>query len=476
MKALIATILINLCIIKVYSQKPLVTWSLNLGGTDYDTIESIVRLNDGSIVGTGATNSRNIDAIGNRGGTDLFIFRLSSSGQILWKKVLGGSGTDKSDSVIQSSDGNIIVSGDSNSTDGDVGAPPVTGPRWIIKMDINGNIIWKKLHQLMFFFDICASPSGGFYAAGYYDNNCRLLEFDSQGNFVRNDIIGPQDLVIRSIKQSSDGGFILGGYLRITCPNSPCTSKFAVLKLNQNRGIQWQQNLGGVYLESAFSVTQTPDGYFLAGGFDYHIETDGVRDSDCWLVKFDFNGNIIWDKKYGGLYSEELIEVEAINQNEYVFFGYTGSVNSRDVSENNGFYDFWLVKVNASGNIIWEKNYGGYGYDWVFYRNNLLEVINDKEFIIAGVTDSNSLDIKNNYGSGDIWVTNVKICDNERITNTDFYNTDKIEVHNLIQSTNKIQPNASVIFDSGKKIELLNGFEAKQGSIFSAIIDGCGKK
>jgi len=126
---------------------------------------------------------------------------------------------------------------------------------------------------------------------------------------------------------------------------------------------------------------------------------------DIYVIKFDSNFNIIWNKYYGGSkkdYAESIIED---SQGNFLILGESESING-DIQHNNGSYDVFLIKIDTNGNLIWNKNYGGSGYEGISQDNALIET-NDGNFIFVGYTTSNDFDISNNNGGYDVWIVKV---------------------------------------------------------------------
>ena len=168
---------------------------------------------------------------------------------------------------------------------------------------------------------------------------------------------------------------------------------------------------GGSKNESAQSVTMTSDGGYAILGFTQSNDGDisnKTNDSfDYWLLKFDENNNLQWQKTYGGSDDDRGNRIIQTTDEGYAILGYSKS-NDRDVSENFGFNDFWISKLDASGNISWEKSFGFAGVD------NGISVIqsNDGGFLLTGVLDVTSSGGMGNsrstysklHAGGDYWV------------------------------------------------------------------------
>jgi hypothetical protein len=182
-----------------------------------------------------------------------------------------------------------------------------------------------------------------------------------------------------SVKQTSDGGYILAGY---TFSFGSGESDFWLVKTDSSGGHEWNRTFGGDSYDFASSVQQTSDGGYILAGHTYSF---GAGVSDFWLVKTDSSGNLEWDQTFGGSDSEFAYSVQQTFDGGYVIAGYTNSF---------GFGgDFWFVKTDSSGNHEWNRTFGGSDFDQV----HSVQQTSDGGYILAGYTNS--------FGSGgDFWV------------------------------------------------------------------------
>ncbi|MBK7752683.1 MAG: T9SS type A sorting domain-containing protein [Flavobacteriales bacterium] len=168
--------------------------------------------------------------------------------------------------------------------------------------------------------------------------------------------------------------------------------------------LQWQKCLGGTGEELANSIQQTAAGYIVSGGTESNdgdvIGSHGAK--EIWVVELDNNGNIQSQKCLGGTGVEEAGTVQPTTNNSSIALGSTES-NDGDVSGNNGSADAWLVKLDVSGTIQWQKCLGGTLGE--LYTSG--QQTSDLGYIAAGYTTSNDGDVSGNHGSSDMWVTKL---------------------------------------------------------------------
>jgi len=257
------------------------------------------------------------------GGWDIFLIKTDASGNIIWAKTYGGTNWDRDYSVQQTSDGGYIVAGWTYS----FGAGSVD--ILLIKMDANGNVQWAKTY-------------GG----------------------------TDRDLAL-SVQQTSDGGYIVAGF---TASFGAGNDDIFLIKTDANGNVIWAKTYGGTNDDWAYSVQQTSDGGYIVAGWTYSF---GAGWSDILLIKTDVNGNIIWAKTYGGTNSEWAYSVQQTSDGGYVVAGVTWSFGA-------GLYDIFLIKIDANGNVIWAKTYGGTGYD----GTSSVQQTSDGGYIVTGETNS----------------------------------------------------------------------------------------
>ena len=208
-----------------------------------------------------------------------------------------------------------------------------------------------------------------------------------------------------SMKQTSDGGYIAAGYSESN--DGDVTGNHGggdcwILKLNASGTILWQKTYGGTLNDKAQCIRQTSDGgYIICGNTD---SSDGDVSSnhgggDCWVLKLDNAGLIEWEKTVGGSANDSGEDIKQTSDGGYILTGGTHS-NDEDVTVQKGNGDCWIVKLDNAGNISWQKSFGGSNYD---YAQSIEQTI-DGGYVIAGYTESNDGDITGAHGGGDCWV------------------------------------------------------------------------
>jgi hypothetical protein len=349
-----------------------IQWQQVLGGSDHEESFSIRQTMDGGYILTGITDSDNTGDVGpNHGGSDIWVVKLYQSGGIQWQKVLGGNAFESGRSIYPTTDGGYILTGitDSDNT-GDVGPNHGGSDIWVVKLNPAGDIQWQKV------------LGGDGIESG------------------------------RSIQQTAGGEYILTGITDSdnTGDVGPNHGGFDiwVVKLNPAGTILWQQVLGGSDREESFSIRQTTDGGFILTGMTDSDNTGDVGPnhggSDIWVVKLNPAGDIQWQKVLGGNGVESGRSIYPTTDGGYILTGMTDSDNTGDVGPNHGGSDIWVVKLYQAGDIQWQKVLGGNSVE----SGRSIQQTAGGEYILTGITDSdNTGDVGPNHGGSAIWLVKL---------------------------------------------------------------------
>ena len=220
---------------------------------------------------------------------------------------------------------------------------------------------------------------GGYTLAGVGENDVWVLRLNSDGTIVWQKAYGGlNEDNSNFIQQTSDGGYIIGGR---TQSFGPSGQNMWILKLNWDGTIGWQKTYDTAGIESARSVQETSDGGYVIAG------STGGTNSHVWILKLDVNGNASWQNTYGGPNIDNGIHIQQTSDGGYILGGSTYSFGV-------GSSDIWVLKLHSDGTIAWQKTYGGSLLDTLAY----VQETSDGGFIVAGNTYS--------FGAGgsDIWI------------------------------------------------------------------------
>ncbi|MEX0812831.1 MAG: T9SS type A sorting domain-containing protein [Chitinophagales bacterium] len=401
-----------------------IEWQKNYGGSNDDFVSSIQQTTDGGYIMVGGSESSDQDISGNNGGVDYWILKTDVNGNIEWEQNYGGSGDDFASSVHQTFDGGYVVAGSSESSDFDVSGNYGWFDYWILKLDANGNIEWEQNYGGSdddYAASVLQSTDSSYIVAGYtssFDNDVSniydwddfwVLKLDANGGIEwEQNYGGTGDETAASMKPTMDGGYVLAGHSDsqdFDAPDNNGDFDFLVLKLDSSGNVEWGQNYGGSWEDEVFSITQTSDGGYIVGGSSESSDQDvsnNYGDYDYWVIKLDANGNLEWEQNFGGSGYDEVYSVLQTQDGGYLVAGDTES-NDNDFSGNYGAYDSWLLKLDANGNIEWKQNYGGTLYDG---SSEIIQTT-DGKYLLAGVSESGDIDLTGNKGGFDFWLVKI---------------------------------------------------------------------
>ena len=359
------------------AQNPLVKqWDYRYGGTDDDKLTWFLQTPDGGYILVGQSSSviSGDKSQTTKGGVDYWIVKIDAAGIKQWDKDIGGTSTDFLNAVALTSDGGYILGGCSwSGIGGDkTQAMHGNGDYWIVKTDSLGTVQWDK-------------DFGG---------------------------TGLDDLY--SIQQTSDGGYILGGRSGsgIGGDKTQATQGYDdywIVKTDSLGIKQWDKDFGGDTTEFFYSIQQTSDGGYILGGYSHSgIGGDKTQASqggrDYWMVKTDPLGIKQWDKDFGGAEMDWFFGLTQTRDDGYILAGSSYSGISGDKTEPVwGIDDFWIVKTDASGNKQWDKDYGGLDID--DYMGNISQT-DDGGYLFSGNSYSGIGGDKSesNLGNSQAWV------------------------------------------------------------------------
>jgi len=347
---------------------PRADWAADLGGNREEIFYDVVQTSDGGYVAAGMTKRMSNTE-------DVYVVKLSSSGDVVWEHNYGGPKIDFAKSIRQTSDGGYIIGGGTRSFD--VGVIDY----YILKLDSSGNLQWDK-HYGSRQTDICESiiqtSDGGYIAAGQswlniIDGNVYIIKLDSSGNKQWDKSIGGglEDGAY-DIRQTSDNGYVIAGYTR---SNGDGSYDVYVIKTDSNGNVKWTSSFGGNNDDQAYSIVQQRDGYVVTG----HSKSKNVlANSDVYVIKLDLEGKKVWEKFFGASDTiEESRSIQNTRDGGYIIVGKTNQYTY-------GANDVYLLKLDSDGNEQWSQVFGGENDDYGYS----VAQTSDGGFILAGQTKS----------------------------------------------------------------------------------------
>ena len=289
--------------------------------------------NQGNIYITSYTNSISGDIPSNAGLEDIIVTKTSSDGQLLWSKTFGGTEFDRSFSIKILSDGNLLLCGRTASNNGAFIGLQGGDDGFLLKITPDGLMVWSRLYGGTLtdtFFDILELPNGDIIACG--------ISGSIDGDVNDNTFVGSNKAWL----------------MRFSSAGVPIWSRITNALIDSP---DWEESFWFARLNNAQNSI-----YLLGASYNFN----DINSDDLFLSKFDLNGMQQFKTTFGGNSGDSPAGL-TINQNDevYVFGTIRGSGNNV-ANYFAGNADAWLVKLNASGSMIWEKNYGGTDLDYAY--------------------------------------------------------------------------------------------------------------
>jgi hypothetical protein len=309
--------------------------------------------------------------------------------EVEWYRTYGSSQTDWGWAVQQTFDGGYIIAGETTS----YGAGSYDA--WLVKVDENGREEWNRTFGGQMrdgARSVQQTAEGGYILAGYADSygfpghDAWLIKTDENGNEQWNQTVGGRySDAGYNVKQTNDGGYIVTGY---TYSYGSGSNDLWIIKTDNDGVVQWTSTVGGYDSDYGHAIQELEDGGFVTTGV---TSSFGSGNQDVLLVKTDHQGNVLWQKTYGGSENDWSGSIQLTIDGGFVVVGDTHSYGS-------GGYDLWLIKTNKNGSKEWDCIVGKQNSDETGYAG--LQTYSGS-FIAAGISASTS------NGLGDVWLVKI---------------------------------------------------------------------
>ena len=321
-------------------------WNKTFGGSGNDQSSYLIRTKDGGFAMARYTTSYGA------GKEDVWFIKTDSFGNLQFNKTYGGLNTDAAAIIVQTFDGGYAIGGTTFS----FGAGG--SDMWLIKTDSSGNMQWNTTiggSGNESGWSLVQAADGSYVIAGFTNSfgaggdDMLLAKVDSTGNLLWNKTFGgPLEDRGYSVIQTKDNGYLVTG---TTVSFGAGKQDAWIVKTDSDGNMQWNKPFGWADFDVSRTVIQTSDNGYAIGGT---TNSSGAGSFDAWLIKTDSSGNMQWNKTYGGPNDDESPSGSIIQTSDggYAFEGYTNSFGS-------GGYDLWLIKTDSYGNKQWDKTFGG---------------------------------------------------------------------------------------------------------------------
>jgi hypothetical protein len=337
------------CLLPSISLSQELLWSTYIGGVYSESGFSGLQTSDGGYIILGNTYSYG------EGEFDIYLVQTDSVGNTLWTRTFGGSASDCGYDITVTSDNAYVITGSTKSAGN--GKKDV----YLIKVSLTGDTIWTRTYggieddegrSVRQTHDngliICGSTASA--GAGYSD--LYLIKTDSLGDTIWTRTFGGVGGESgMSVRQTADSGYMAIGS---TGSFGEGYSSIYVVRVDVDGDSLWATTYGGNRADMGYSVTCTPDGGYLFGGATASF---GAGYSDGFLVRTDSYGDTIWTCTYGGSKDERIYSIRPAWDGSYLLTGTTDSYGA-------GKLDIYMIKIAPNGDTIWTSTYGGSNSDY----------------------------------------------------------------------------------------------------------------
>jgi hypothetical protein len=463
------------------------------GGNLDDRGYSITATSDEGYVLTGYTGSNDGDFKGtNRSGSDIFVIKLDSRGDVQWSKTFGGSSNDWGTSITTTPDGGYALCGVTYSNDGDFeGMNKGEEDIFVIKLDSRGDVQWSKTFggsSNDWGTSITTAPDGGYVLSGEtYSNDGDfkgmnkggldhiVIKLDSRGDVQWSKTFGgSSDDWGNSISTAPDGGYVLSG---VTYSNDgdfegmkKGLSDIIIIKLDSRGDILWKKMYGGSSYEWHYSINTTLDGGYVLTGLsqsnDGDFEGMNKGEEDIFVIKLDSRGDVQWSKTFGGSSYDVGRSITISPDEGCVLTGETMSSDGDFEGMNKGERDIFVIKLDSRGEAEWKRLFGGIWDDCGYS----ITISPDKGCVLTGETISNDGDFEGmNKGSWEIFVINLDSNGNLNPSTSIEDHSDYISSFSI--TPNPLSPLSTISYSLDKpsrvRIEVVNSI----GEVVSVLSD-----
>lgn len=308
-----------------------------------------------------------------------------------WARTYGGGGSELAHSAQQTTDGGYIVAGHTGST----GGRGLDG--WVLKLDAAGGIEWQRAYGDALFQEaraVALAKDGGYVIAGDTSffggagGDAWVLKVDAGGSIVwQRRYGGAGEERFHALQPTVDGGYVVAGSTRSVGQGG---ADAWVVKIDSAGEVTWQKTYGGRNFDVVYSVHPAIGGGFVVGG-----TTSSFGGQDAWVFKLSDNGTVTWQKTYRLRDNNVILSIHPTADGGYVAAGWTGLSGI-------AFTDAWVLRLDGSGNVIWQKTYGDTSGDVA----NSVQPSQDGGVVVVGETLSSV------GAGGDAWVLRLDAVGN----------------------------------------------------------------
>ena len=370
-----ASVAVRMTVVQPTAQ--LATFARIFGGAENDEFSSVRATADGGFIAAGRTRSFGA------GNTDAWIVKYDDSGNVQWQRTYGGEDDDRAYTIVPLTSGGYAVVGGTWSWYNSTEQWYQWYGLWVWRLDDSGNILWQKVlggHVQDYDdrWDILESATGDLIIAGMRNdtgnNDTWILRMrEDTGEIVwQTKFISTADEQLYGIAPAPDDGLVVTG---VTCDEVTTDCDLLVAMIGADGTLIWQKAYGGdgYDYDHGWSVTADADGNYVVAGLTDSF-TAGTR--SLWLLKLDGSGNILWQKSAGP--ADGYAEGFAVQTQADGSYAVAGRIRIA------GQEDGWILRVDANGELISSRTYGLDGNE----NLNALQTLSNGDIVAAGSIDS----------------------------------------------------------------------------------------
>lgn len=418
-------------ILQGVSAQPKKLWSFIYGGNGSDVCNNMAVYNDTMLVSVGKSSSTSLGA---RGVDDFLVCQFKPNGDLIRLKTFGGPSSDQANSFAILPSGIVLVAGYTGGKGSDVSNFYGLFDGWVLGLNpMTGAKVWEKnyggtnndlINDIFFlepgriFFaghtksidkDVLATPTKG-------GNDILISSIDENGVLVKAFTFGgTKDETAKKILKSDE----FGGQMLVFGESESSDMDFNglnhgkkdifILKINRNINKVFLTNIGGSGDDLfADAVNLGESGVIIFGTVNtYGGQVDSLKGlKDIWMTKVDKNGVFQWSKNIGGKNDDSAIKALLTPNREIILLANSNS-KDQDVKGNYGGADVLVMKLDTTGTILWQKNYGGTSGE----NASALCATSDGSIYFVAQSSSTNNDLPStNTASPDFWTVKLFEC------------------------------------------------------------------
>lgn len=392
----------------VNAQEPDFVWVKNADGPGLEYGDAVATDASGNIYVTGyfdGTVTFGTTELTTSGGFDIFVVKYDASGNVVWAGRAGGVSGDKGLSIATDGWGNVYITGHFSGT-ATFGMIQLTAAGsddiFVVKYNDTGNVVWAKGAGDTYYDwgqDVVTDKWGNVIVTGYFHNTVTfgtytltsynhsdifITKFDPDGNVLWAERAGGNDRDSGTGITTDGSGniYIIGDFeesaiFGTTVLNSIELEDIFIAKYNGSGNVVWARQIGGTSGDYGSAIATDGSGNIYVTGHFSGTATFGATELNCagyediFVAKYNASGNVEWVEQAGGTADDGCRKRDGgygiatdESGNSYVTGSFAGTV-SFDTTPLTcaGESDIFITKYNTFGNVLWDKQAGGTGYD-----------------------------------------------------------------------------------------------------------------